>query len=82
MSTSIALVAFMDLRLSSLSSHCHFVLIAYSSLSLHISFSPLMTMSFEFTSSRYVFFTFFPYLKVVRPLLILDMVFESLLKMS
>ncbi|RVX18699.1 hypothetical protein CK203_007092 [Vitis vinifera] len=70
MSTGIAHVAFMDLRLSSFSSHCHLVLIAYSSLSFHISFSLLMTMSFEFTTHS------FPYLKVVRPLLILDMIFR------
>ena len=36
-STSIAHVAFMDLHLSSFSSPCHHVLIAYSSLSFHIS---------------------------------------------
>ncbi|KAL6327683.1 hypothetical protein AAG906_022623 [Vitis piasezkii] len=61
MSTGIARVAFMDLRLSSFSSHCHFVLIAYSSLSFHIS---LLT-AYDDDS-----------LKVVRPLLILDMVFR------
>ncbi|KAL6327108.1 hypothetical protein AAG906_014352 [Vitis piasezkii] len=62
----------MDLRLSSFSSPCHPVLIAYSSLSFHISFSLLMTMSFEFTI-RISFFLFF---RVVRLLLIFDVVFR------
>ncbi|RVW53447.1 hypothetical protein CK203_083735 [Vitis vinifera] len=70
MSTGIAHVAFMDLRLSSFSSHCHLVLIAYSSLSFHIS---LLT---AYDDDSLLLAHSFPYLKVVRPLLILDMIFR------
>ena len=95
-SLALQILAFMASLLLSFSSLCYPVLIAYSSLSFHISLltihdavlrvhdtyfchvvgHPILIIFMWFTQDSLLRAHSFPYFKVVRPLLILDMVFR------